>query len=150
MVIGVLSLIPSYVISGTKEKEALKNVEALEKSRQARGLDQIEKDLIETQALTKILTIDKTNPVFSDIIQLVTKPRPPGITIFSFDVSSIATKSTTSVSIIIQGKASTRDVLIDFKQKLEKNKDFSSIELPISDLAKGKNISFALRFTKSL
>jgi hypothetical protein len=53
------------------------------------------------------------------------------------------------VTVVLQGKALTREGLIAFKKNLEQDKRFSGVELPISDLAKSKDIPFALRLSYS-
>ncbi|MEK7095369.1 MAG: hypothetical protein AAB917_01800 [Patescibacteria group bacterium] len=145
MVIGTFSLIPSYILSDTQGIQAVKNAEELQKSRQARGIDQVEKELAQNQMLTRELNLENKEIMFSDIIQSISKHRSGQVTLSAFELSGFQTKSTTTISAVIQGKALTREALIAFKDSLENDSKFAGIELPISDLAKSKNINFAMR-----
>ena len=55
---------------------------------------------------------------------------------------------TTSVSIVVQGKAPTRESLVSFKKRLEDSRPGTKVELPISDLTKSKDISYSLKITQ--
>lgn len=63
----------------------------------------------------------------------------PGITISSFSTTAPGT-------IIITGSASTRAGLKQFKKALEDSPLFSSVSLPISNLAPRENVSFSASF----
>lgn len=147
IIVGMLSLIPSYVLSGNQGVLAEKSVDELQKSRQARGIDQVEKELSKSALFVKQVKSDQAKVIFSELVQEVARQRSPQILLSSFEMSSVMNEGTTTVSIIIQGKALTREALLEFKKTLEADKKFVSVELPISDLAKSKDILFALRLT---
>ena len=146
ILVGIFSLLPSYIFSRTQEQQALQNAQTLEQSRQARGIDQIEKDLTQSQALlVQITRGEQNNSVYSDTIQNIALYHTPQVAINSIDFSTSPSDATTTI-VIIQGKALTRDALIDFEAKLKKDAHFAGVELPISDLTQSKNVPFALRF----
>lgn len=145
ILIGSLSLLPSYFLSDDQGAKAAKSAEELQKGREERGIDQVEKELARNQVILKQLGLEKSKIVFSDLIQTVGKYRSPQILISAFELSSLQTKGTTTLTVVLQGKALTRDSLIEFKKNLEQDKRFSGVELPISDLAKSKDIPFALK-----
>lgn len=147
--IGSLSLLPSYFLSDDQGTKALKSAEELQKGREERGIDQVEKELSRNQVILKQLSLEKSKVVFSDLIQTVGKYRSPQILISAFELSSLQAKGTTTVTVVLQGKALTREGLIAFKKNLEQDKRFSGVELPISDLAKSKDIPFALKLSYS-
>jgi hypothetical protein len=62
----------------------------------------------------------------------------PGIDVFSI--------SNVDYSITILGRSLTRDDLILFKEKLEKDSCFSSVDLPLSNLVDKSNIEFQIDF----
>lgn len=47
-------------------------------------------------------------------------------------------------TIQVQGTATTREKLIQFKKKLEESELFESVEIPIADLARDANLPFAI------
>lgn len=49
----------------------------------------------------------------------------------------------------VSGVATNREALVLFRQNLEKNVAFSSVDLPISNFVKGSNIRFSLELTFS-
>jgi hypothetical protein len=58
---------------------------------------------------------------------------------------SFTAVGTSTVEVVIRGTADTRDALVLFKRRLEQDPLISSVELPVSDLAKSKDITFALK-----
>lgn len=146
ILVGLVSLIPSYVFSYTREKEALKNLQMLQDSRRERGTDVIIKDLEETQQLVDALKGHNNSADFSQIIAEIILRKNAQVSINSFQMSQTPSASS-SLSVIVQGKALTRDSLLLFKKSLEQNPLISKIDLPPSDIAKKENISFSLAFT---
>ena len=67
----------------------------------------------------------------------------------SVKISSIvsARTSTTTVTTFVQGTASTREVLLAFKSRLQAAIPGNVVDLPISQLAKSTNIQFSLSVT---
>ncbi len=143
---GLVSLVPSYVFSYTREKEALKNLQVLQDSRRERGTDVVMKDLAETQKLVDALKGHKDSAEFSQVIAEIILRKNPLVSLNSFQINQSVTASS-SLNVVVQGKALTRDSLLLFKKSLEQNPLISKIDLPPSDIAKKENISFALAFT---
>jgi hypothetical protein len=143
---GLVSLIPSYVFSYSKEKEAVKNLQALQDSRRERGTDIVMTELNEAQSLISDLEGHKYNADFSRVITEIILRKNNQISLTSFQISQ-ASATSSSLAIVVQGRSLTRDSLLSFKKNLEQNPLISKIDLPPSDLAKKENISFALTFT---
>ncbi len=144
VVFGIISLIPSYIFSHGQESGVQERLEKLQKSRKASGTDQIEKDIAQSRAIAEKIMVDKNKIIYSESIQKILSHRSPQILLSSFEISH-ALGTTTPYEAIIQGKALTREALLEFKKGLESDTSFSEVDLPLSDLAKSKNISFALR-----
>jgi hypothetical protein len=76
--------------------------------------------------------------------------------IFSAKSSNISLSSVSldhksdSWSLSVGGRAATRESLVDFSKKLGGISDFSGIDLPVSSLAKNKDISFSITFHSKL
>lgn len=148
IVVGILSLVPAYILSYTQEKRALEDVNVMEKGRQDRGADTILAALASTTDITNRLKSHEDKIIFGDILARVLLHKPAQVSISSFQISKIPVEGSlsTSVDIMLQGKALTRDSLVAFKKQLEGDVMVSKVELPLSDLAKSKNILFSVRF----
>lgn len=144
--LGIAALIPSYIYTHSQQIEVAVRKAEIEKNRKASGADQIEKDLAESQIIAEKIARETDSISNSSVIEKVISHRIPSISLSSFEVAR-ALGSTTPTKVIIQGKAQTREALLDFKKGLEGDSSFADIELPLSDLAKSKNITFAVRFS---
>jgi heme exporter protein D len=144
--VGIVSLIPSYVFSYMQEKQALNDLQSLQDSRRERGTDAIMKDLSDTQQLVNKLKNRHDPIVFSQVIAEIIERKSSQVALNSFQINQSSTASST-LDVSIQGTAQTRDSLLAFRESLEQNPFISKIDLPISDLAKSRDISFALKLT---
>lgn len=147
IIIGIISLLPAYILSYSQEKDLVEKVNILRTKREATGIDKITKELSETSRIIKILNDNKSKSDFSKIILDINKNLPAQVSLNSFQVNRQGEATTTSNEVIIQGKSLTRDALIALKKTLENNPEIKKVELPISDLAKSKDISFSIRLT---
>jgi hypothetical protein len=57
---------------------------------------------------------------------------------------STVTETATTAQMIVHGVALTREALLNFTQRLQTDKAFSQVVLPVSDFAKDSNIGFSL------
>ena len=144
IVIGILSLLPSYIISYTLEKDLVNQVEAIQRSRTADGIDNVISELNKSYTYVKILRNDKPKISFLANIQEVLALRTKNIAITSFEVASSSEEGISEM--VLQGNAATRESLLAFKKGIEADPNISNLELPISDLAKSKDIPFAIKF----
>lgn len=144
MAIGICSLVPSYIISYSQEKDALLKNQSIEKSPAEKQHEVFSTELTASSEILKKIKSEQNPVVFSDLIKKIVNYRNKNITINSIQLSNTKDASST-MEMILQGKATTRDVLINFKKTLEKDTSITKVELPVSDLAKNKDIEFALR-----
>ena len=144
IVIGMFVLFPSFIRSYSGQDEAVRRANELEKNRQANGIEDIKKNLAQSQFVAEKIINNRDNVFYSDIIQNIISHKSKEILIDSFGLSSVVGTST-PVEVIVQGKALTRESLVTFKKNLEKDSSSLKVELPVSDLTKSKNTSFALR-----
>ncbi len=61
------------------------------------------------------------------------------LTHFSYTVTA-----STTATFIVSGVSATRESLVSYVKKLEETKSFKKVDLPISNLAKEKNIDFTI------
>lgn len=146
IILGIFSLTPSSLLSYSQEMQVQDRTDALQKSRKASGIDQTEKDLVQTQLIAERISADKNKITYFDTIQKIALHRTPQVLISSFEITHDHATSSPYFAVI-QGKSMTREALVAFKTALENDASFTSVDLPLSDLAKSKDVSFALKLT---
>lgn len=146
--LGIISLLPAYIYSYSQEKDSIASLNSLKSKRTNSEVENVSKELEQTSLMVSRLKGKKDQVIYSSIINEIVKNKNSGLTINSFNFSS-QSNATSSISTIIQGKAGTRESLIQFKNKLESDPNISDVELPVSDLAKSKNISYSIKLSIS-
>lgn len=147
VMIGIVALFPAFILSYSQGKNSVEKIKTIKKNREARGIDTISNELSDNYQMMNKLKINDDITKSSEAIFEISKLRSNQVSLTSFQITKSSNTATSSLNITIQGKASTRESLIEFKKNLESNKRIEKIELPISDLAKSKNILFAVRLT---
>ena len=147
IIIGIIYLFPAFILSYSQGKDSLEKIDTIQKSRELRGIDTISEELSDNYQMIKKLKTDNGMTKVSEIVFEISKLRPSQISLTSFQINKTKETATSSISVIIQGKAAARESLITFKKNLENDKRIIKVELPVSDLAKSKNISFSVRLT---
>lgn len=143
LIVGIIGLLPSYILSSTRYKEALEWDRVVDNSSLKEDEAELQAWLAETNrrltALSPKLDVDRP----SDFIKKVLGQKVSGISITNFSWGKVSGKVTLSVS----GEASSRQALVAFKDRLSASGYFSDVTLPVSDLAKDKEISFQIKFS---
>lgn len=145
VVAALVFLIPSYVLSYIKYNEVSTRLEA-EKSRASNTPDgedpvKITKEVNRKLKILKSESSTLPNPYF--ITTTIIEHKPEGVSINAIQYD----KNKQEGKIAISGVSSNRDTLLVFLRALEKQKDFTKVELPISSFAKGEDINFSMRIT---
>ena len=148
VLVALLAMVPSYLLS--KEKDSISNTK-LEAQKQEplpllgeQSLSEIKDinsklDLVDRAEKNKFLISEK-------IINTVLSKKTPNIKIkqIVYENDTVGGKK---VSIV--GVASSREILLSFKQALEDDPTFKNVDLPISNFIKISNIEFNLSLTPS-
>ncbi len=79
-----------------------------------------------------------------DLIDLILGVKPEGVTIVSLLTKKLPDANTKKQAMDVTGKATTRETLLSFKQRLEAATSVESVNLPISLLAKARDIDFSM------
>lgn len=145
VMIGVISLLPAFILSKYQEKEALDHIQSIKNEGQQKEITTILVELSDSSKIIKKIKEDQSSIVFSNFISEIILHKNGQISINSIKMS-IPNNASSSIEVILQGKASSRESLVTFKKDLENDARIINTELPISDLAKSKNISFAIKF----
>ena len=141
LIIGITLLVPSYVSSKNKQNITENELEQvrlfLTKDTQEDPYDVI-KEINNT--LARLKPSDKETMSAYDTIINVLSQKDTGIKIQSL----FYVKGEEVVKVSFSGTASTRQKLLDFKERLEKVDTFTGVELPISNFVKNENIDFSI------
>ncbi len=145
LLIGIIGLLPSYMMSNVRLDEAKGRVESLSEVRPNRSsdpeawLNTINKKL---RVLSPILDKDKPSLVIDKVI----KERVEGITIESLTWL----KDKEKIKVIAGGIAKDRKTLIAFRDKVGATGYFTGVVLPFSNLAEDEDINFQMELTPDL
>lgn len=144
VVAGIVALVPAYMYSYNQEKDSLRKLNQAQNNKEASGINEVIKNLESAEKMVKSLKDDSPNIMLSNIIDELVVTSSGFVSINSFQISTTK-NATSSAEVVIQGKAKTRESLLNFKKKLEQNEDLYDIEMPISDLAKNKDNTYAIK-----
>jgi hypothetical protein len=143
--IGAATLFPSFLFALNEEKIQLSLLTSLKKGKDENGITQLELDFQRDNILIKALAAETKIPRPSVTIQSIVGLRDT-VKLNSIEVDA---PTSDSISVVIQGVASNRDTLLAFKTRLEELVPGGGVELPVSDLAKSKDIQFSMRITQT-
>lgn len=140
LIVSITGLFPSYSISKARQRELGDRVKAVNAASQGKEL---EAWLSAINLKLKVLSpkLDDDRP--ASLMALVIKEKGTGVKLANFNW----TKSDTGKTFIVSGIASDRQALLLFESKLKALNSFSSVSLPLSNLAKDKDISFEVKLT---
>lgn len=143
--IGAAALFPSFLFALNEEKEQLQTLKNIKKTENDGGVTKLELEFKRDNELIKLLSEESKIPPPSNTIQSVVGVRGP----VKLTTISVDNSSSDVISIIIQGIAPNRDTLLAFKGRLEQLVPGGGVELPVSDLAKSKDLQFSMRITQT-
>jgi hypothetical protein len=137
----LIMLFPSWLISLGKEKEIAlqtKNIDKLSTDSKVKEVNSTVQ-LINTrlEAINSVLEYPEITPLINGILSKKTS---------SIHIKEIAyiSSNKTEGEVILAGTSSTRESLTSFVKKLEDSKLFNSVNLPISNFTKDKNLDFSI------
>ncbi len=144
--IFLVFMMPSWIISKSRELDVIEQVSKMDKSETfstANSLKPVIRTLNnELGIINRTLEYQEFTPIFDAVLSKKTN------SIKITDISYVGNSSTTAV-MVLQGVSSTRDALVNFKEGLADLKLFKTIDLPISNYAKEKNIDFSITLISS-
>lgn len=94
----------------------------------------------------KMLLLGAVNTKWSAgaLIDLILGAKPDGVTIAALLTKKVSDAQSRKQAMDITGRATTREALLSFKQRLEAATSVESVNLPISLLAKARDIDFSM------
>ncbi|MFA5778056.1 MAG: hypothetical protein WC870_01005 [Candidatus Paceibacterota bacterium] len=148
VLIGSVSILPSYFLSSVNKNLANKRLEA-QKKEPVPLIDQSSLLMIEdlNKKLSLIENAEKNKyPISQKVINEIILKKMADI-----KINQITYKNSTldGKKITIRGMAPSRERLLLFRRALEDNSVFKKVDLPISSFVKGFNIEFSLTLIPS-
>jgi len=142
LVVGI-GLLPSYVLSNARLNEVIERTRIMNSVGQGEGDPTLQSWLQETSHRLKLLSpkLDTDRP--SDYIKKITSQSLKGVHITGF----AWTRTDDGIKLSVNGVAEDRQALITFENRLNASGYFSQVTLPISNLAKDKDIDFQIKFS---
>lgn len=144
IVVGMVGLFPSYMLSNARQNEVEERIKITGEF----GLDENKAELqawlarLNLKLRTLSPKLDQDRP--SDLIEEVINRRAVGIKITSFDWAKAEEAGNT---LSISGTARDRQALIAFEGSLNASGRFATVALPISNLAREKDINFQVKLS---
>ena|SRR3989344_2398007 len=151
LLIAFVAILPSYFLSSAKNRIVNEKLEIQKK--EPMSLPQEETLAVIKDLNNKLTLIEKAEDNKFTISQkvvnaiIIKKMSNIKITDISYQNDSASAKSSQKISI--QGTAPSREVLLLFRQALQDDVAFKSVDLPISNFVKGSNIQFYLSLIPS-
>lgn len=142
---GIGELLPSYFILKSRESAAKERVDIIKESVAKRKKDVSSAVLFETKEKLELLAFDENNVSLKIIFETIINKKPSGVHINGIFYDK--DQSVKENKILIKGEADNRESLLEFKKLLGTESKFTSVFLPISNLASDRNIKFSIKVT---
>jgi hypothetical protein len=137
-------LFPSWLISLYRENEVSAQIEEINKSPVAINANSISSIIKSTNTKLKIINTALEYPRLIPYVDTIISKKTDNIHLIGIMFSTTA-KDTATISI--EGLSSTREALVSFVKNLESAGKFKKVDLPVSNLAKDKDIKFSMTLT---
>jgi hypothetical protein len=136
---GISVLVPAYVLIASQVKVYTDSATAA--SEEIVDFENVTKELTRSSQQAKLLLDGFSEPLMSDYVALFTKLEGDDVTVTKMNII----RSGKIVGPVqISGEATTRQALADFRDRLRAQPEVTAVDLPISNLAKDKDIQFTL------
>lgn len=135
-------LLPVYVLIGS-QISALE-VSASEASQKVSGYENVSATLVDASQHAKFALDEFSRPVFSDYITLFEEIQGSSIQLNNI---SLLRNAEGIEPILLVGVALDREALASFRDRLLAEEVITSVDLPISNLARDKDIPFTITVT---
>ncbi len=138
--ISLILLVPSFLTAQTRID--ILNSQSADLKVQNLNAETLELSKIvqKTNSYINILSSSSTPIGVVNALQIIVKTRGTAINLSSFLYRMINGQ----MQIIVSGRASSRQTLLDFVKKIKLQQGVISADLPVSDFAKAQNIDFAI------
>jgi Tfp pilus assembly protein PilN len=125
-------------ISGQLEAQKILLLQEEEKFEESQIQSLEEKITISNQTLLKLNSFYQSQTNLTEILEKISETLPPSVYLTNLNLNL--------AQISLSGYSPTREILLEFKKNLEKEKLFEEIYFPPSNWVKPSNIDFSVNF----
>jgi len=143
LILASVFLTPSYMLAESKRLTAEKNLELLKTSISAKQNEEFEKTLKETTQKLQVLDVPPTKK-FYEVVGLLVDARTEGLSFNAINFRD-ASGNVGVYNLQLSGFAPSRETLLQFRNNLKEVPIFSNVNLPISVLARDRDIDFSMQ-----
>jgi hypothetical protein len=138
--LAAIFLVPSFLLAGSKRLTARENLELISASISSRESAEFGRLLEETNTKIGVLKENVEGLTGYSVIAEIVSAKPDSVSLnsFAFNLTS------DSAEVQVDGFALSRDGLLAFVENLEGISGVGSVDLPISTLARDREIDFGL------
>ena len=145
LVVTMVGLLPSYVISHSRQNELnqqlFSSLAGVKNTADDMALsDWLKSFNLKLRLLAPKLDTDKPSQILTDILNL----RGEGVSVTNLGWSKGGQRDE-GETLSLSGIARDRQALLAFESSLEGSHKFSDVSLPVSNLAKDRDISFSIK-----
>lgn len=135
-------LFPSYILLQLQLQARQDTYQQIEVEQE--NFAQAQTEIRQTNTKAALLADAADNMLFTDVLNALDAVQAE--TIF---VRSVAVKRVEGVveTVTVQGEATTRDALADFRNRIEATSFFDEAELPLANLARDREVPFSITVT---
>lgn len=147
-VTGALGLVPSYLSALARYESAVLSSGGTEQKSAGEEEPALLKETKEINRKADLLIKGASDHLPGTLLREVIAKKPPGILFADFSYASPQTGKDGKgkpAEITASGVADTRDTLLSFVNTLNAREVFSSVDLPISNFVKDRDLPFTLR-----
>jgi hypothetical protein len=134
---GAVLLLPAYFSLTFQEEDILRQINLTKKSVEARRVEEAEQSIRDVNKKLEVLAAHRSSPISSYLAALSEK------TLAGVTLSSII-YSKEKQTMEIHGKALERPYFLKFLENLKQEEKFKSIDSPISNLLKERDLDFVV------
>jgi hypothetical protein len=146
VMLGVAALFPAEIRARLADRASVEAADRASKAAESADLASAEADIGTSKDILIAFSTDDHNSKFSDAVIAISAGHSP----ISISSMVLNRQGTSTLAITIDGVAQTRSDLLAWKGRLEALAPGATVELPISTLAKSKDVNFSLRLTANL
>ena len=143
MVMGVLALLPAYLLSRTNLDARSAEYERLQASVASLTTGTSGAPITLLKQKLEVLAAERDDQRLTEALLTILVHRGESVGITSFNYA----KGATETVLKLRGVAADRDSLLAFQKALQLDGRFSKVELPVSNLAQEKDIEFDITLT---
>ena len=140
----LIFLYPSWLISSQKENEMVLQTEKMNQSQLTSNISSTTNFIKSLNAKLSIMDSTFEYPQVVPIVNIILSKKTGSIHIDEFSYTTVSNATST---LTLGGVSNTRESLVSFVRDLKDSGKFKVVDLPISNLAKNKDISFLINLT---